>query len=116
MNTISLANKKCAPCEGNMAALDSNAVQALLDGLGAGWAINDAGHLYKKYSLSDFMGPMALANQIAELAEQEGHHPDLTIRWGICAVEIWTHAVHGLTENDFILAAKIDGLVPKNKA
>lgn len=56
------------------------------------------------------MGAMTLANKIAEIAEQEGHHPDLHIRWGELRVEIWTHAVNGLTENDFILAAKIDSL------
>lgn len=56
------------------------------------------------------MGATAFANRIAELAEKESHHPDLTITWGLCAVEIWTHKINGLTENDFILAAKIEAI------
>ncbi len=56
------------------------------------------------------MGPIQFANRVAEIAEQEGHHPDLTIAWGKCCIEIWTHKINGLTESDFILAAKIEGM------
>ena len=106
-----LLNKKCQPCQGRVPPLPSEEVERLLEELGEKWALNTAGHLYKEYDFSDFMGPMNLANKIAALAEREGHHPDLTISWGRCAVEIWTHKINGLTENDFILAAKIGSLV-----
>ncbi|OJX13140.1 MAG: pterin-4-alpha-carbinolamine dehydratase [Caedibacter sp. 37-49] len=69
--------------------------------------MNKAGHLYKEFRFDNFIDAMTFANQIADMAEKEAHHPNLTITWGLCIVEIWTHDVGGLTENDFILAAKI---------
>ncbi len=106
---LSLANKECKPCRGDVPALRPQEVDALLKEVD-GWSSVTAERLEKSYSFADFMGAMTLANKIAEIAEQEGHHPDLHIRWGELRVEIWTHAVNGLTENDFILAAKIDSL------
>lgn len=84
--------------------------QKLLKQLPSGWSINSSGHLYKEFIFNDFMGPMNLANKVASIAEKEGHHPDLTISWGKFGVEIWTHKINGLTESDFILAAKIEVL------
>ena len=73
-----------------------------------GWEVQDDLHLLKSYRFDDFKSAMALANKIADLAEKEGHHPDLLVRWGELKIELWTHAVGGLTESDFILASKID--------
>ena len=83
-------------------------VSRLLLELNNGWIINKLGHLYKEYNFSNFIEAMNFANRLAELAEKEAHHPDLTISWGKCTVSIWTHKVNGLTENDFILGAKIE--------
>jgi 4a-hydroxytetrahydrobiopterin dehydratase len=103
-----LVNKSCSPCQGGIPPLEENNVQKLLMELRSEWALNDSGHLYKEYIFKDFRGPMAFAQKIAEIAEIEAHHPDLRIGWGICSVEIWTHKIDGLTESDFILAAKIE--------
>jgi 4a-hydroxytetrahydrobiopterin dehydratase len=104
----SLTDKVCVPCQGNtppMAYADS---LKLLKKLKDGWCINVAGHLYKEYPFGNFMQALSFANKIGDLAEKEGHHPNLMISWGVCAVEVWTHKINGLTESDFILAAKIE--------
>ncbi|MEZ4487177.1 MAG: 4a-hydroxytetrahydrobiopterin dehydratase [Cyanobacteriota/Melainabacteria group bacterium] len=106
---MSLAKKGCKPCRGDSPVLAPKEIDALLKEVD-GWSSFNAERIEKSYSFPDFMGAMELANKIALIAEQEGHHPDLHIRWGELRVEIWTHAVNGLTENDFILAAKIDDL------
>jgi 4a-hydroxytetrahydrobiopterin dehydratase len=80
----------------------------LLAQLGGQWRLNPDGHLAVRYAFSNFVEAMSFANRIAEIAEAEQHHPDLTVRWGVCEVEIWTHKIDGLTESDFILAAKIE--------
>ena len=105
-----LLNKTCVPCQGGVAVLTVDEAYRLLKELGQNWSINVDGHLYKEYKLSDFMSAIDLANKIAELSEKEAHHPNLTISWGACSIEIWTHKVNGLTESDFILAAKIEAL------
>jgi 4a-hydroxytetrahydrobiopterin dehydratase len=111
MNNICLANKACMPCQGEVPLSSNQEADRLLELLGNAWQINQAGHLYKQYEFSDFIAPMNLANQIAILAEQEAHNPDLTISWGMCKVEIWTHKIKGLSESDFILAAKIEDII-----
>jgi 4a-hydroxytetrahydrobiopterin dehydratase len=103
-----LINKKCIPCQGGTLPLNHDEATKLLKEVSGTWRINELGHLYNEYTFKDFMEPMNFANKIAELAEKEGHHPDLYISWGNCKMEIWTHKIHGLTESDFILAAKID--------
>lgn len=82
--------------------------EAVLRDLDEGWRLNPEGHLERMYPFDDFAAAMAFANRVAEIAEREGHHPDLHIAWGKCKVEIWTHKVGGLTESDFYLAAKAD--------
>jgi 4a-hydroxytetrahydrobiopterin dehydratase len=103
-----LINKTCSPCQGGIPPLTRQEVDRLLHELNGDWSINDKCHLYKEYKFNDFKDPMAFANNIADIAEHEGHHPDLKIAWGLCVVEIWTHKINGLTESDFILAAKIE--------
>ena len=110
MEEVCLIDKSCIPCKGGVPPLDSTTANTLLAEVGNGWQINGAGHLYKKYSFNDFMGAMAFANKIAEVAEKEAHHPDITIAWSACSIQIWTHKINGLTESDFILAAKIEAI------
>lgn len=115
MDDVCLMDKTCVPCHGGIPPMDGESAKKMLSELGGGWQINGAGHLYKQFKFNDFMGPIGLANKIAAVAEEQAHHPDLTIAWGSCSVEIWTHKISGLAESDFILAAKIDGLVDSNK-
>lgn len=106
----SLENKSCIPCQGGVPPLSSKESEKFLKELKGKWNLNAQGHLTREYAFDDFMGALNFANKIAVVAEKEGHHPDLTIAWGKCGVEIWTHKINGLTESDFILAAKIDAL------
>ena len=98
------------PCEGDVAPLTEEQMAPLLSQL-EGWQVEDAeGHrqLVKTFRLRDFLGAVDLVNRITPVAEAEGHHPDLLVTWGRVRVQLWTHAAGGLTENDFVLAAKID--------
>ncbi len=88
--------------------MEEGRAKELLQELDNGWHLNSNGHLERVYGLQDFAQAMALANKVADLAEDEGHHPDLYIAWGKCKVEIWTHKISGLTESDFYFAAKAD--------
>ncbi|MBM3469075.1 MAG: 4a-hydroxytetrahydrobiopterin dehydratase [Alphaproteobacteria bacterium] len=108
-----LQNKHCVPCQGGTPPLNKDEIGALLSQVGANWQINEKGHVFKSFKFKNFMEAMTFAHAIADLAEQEGHHPDLMISWGQCSVEIWTHKINGLTESDFILAAKIEALPSK---
>lgn len=108
---ICLLNKTCVPCQGGVPPLVNEEINRLIEELGQNWSINADGHLYKDYKFNDFMGAVDLTNKIAKLSEREGHHPNLTISWGLCSIEIWTHKINSLTESDFILAAKIDAIV-----
>jgi 4a-hydroxytetrahydrobiopterin dehydratase len=88
--------------------MEESRAKELLQELDDGWHLNSNGHLERVYGFQDFAQAMALANKVADLAEDEGHHPDLHIAWGKCKVEIWTHKISGLTESDFYFAAKAD--------
>ncbi len=110
MSDVCLVDKTCVPCQGGVPPLENDTANNLLAQLQGNWKINKAGHLIKQYVFNDFMGAMDFANKIAMVAEKEAHHPDLTIAWGMCQVEIWTHKINGLTESDFILAAKIESI------
>jgi 4a-hydroxytetrahydrobiopterin dehydratase len=107
---MSLAEKKCLACSGDMPRLTEEEQKKLIKELDD-WKVDREGHLSKAFKLDDFQAAITLANRVGEIAETEGHHPDLLVRWGELGVTIWTHAVNGLTESDFILAAKIDALV-----
>lgn len=109
-NSCSLATKHCIPCKGGVQPLDRTESKKLLKQLQDEWEINSSGHLYRHYKFKDFLTAMKFANKIAAIAEKEGHHPDLTITWGSCSIEIWTHKISGLAESDFILAAKIEAI------
>ncbi len=105
---MGLADQQCIPCRGGVPPLAPERVRALLAQLDAGWRLNDAGHLQRRYEFSNFATALAFANRVGEIAEREGHHPDLHVAWGSCGVEIWTHKIGGLTDSDFYLAAKAD--------
>ena len=106
---MELAKKKCAACDGGMPILSESEANRYLEQL-RDWQINRGKFLSKTFIFKNFAESLALANRIAEIAEEQRHHPDLLVRWGELGIKIWTHAVDGLTENDFILAAKIDEL------
>ncbi|HWP65267.1 MAG TPA: 4a-hydroxytetrahydrobiopterin dehydratase [Candidatus Limnocylindria bacterium] len=105
---MSLASKRCRPCEGGVPPLTAAEAERLHAEVPA-WTL--AGQrLRRRFTFPDFAAAMAFVNRMAALAEAEGHHPDFTVHYRQVDVELWTHAVGGLSENDFILAAKIDQL------
>lgn len=103
-----LAEKHCVPCRGGVPPLKADKIAALLDILGSGWRVLDEHHLEKEYSFDDFAQALAFTNRVGAVAEEEGHHPDIYLSWGKVGLKIWTHKIDGLTESDFILAAKAD--------
>ena len=111
MNDI--LKKKCVPCEGGVLPFDISEIhkyQKKVDG----WDIikneKKIFYLYKKYQFKDFLESQIFINKVGEISENEGHHPDISFGWGYAEIKITTHAIEGLSENDFILAAKIDQL------
>jgi 4a-hydroxytetrahydrobiopterin dehydratase len=103
-----LTAKKCVPCEGGVAALAEGEVCELLPQV-PGWRV-EGGRLRREMRFRDFVTLMAFVNRVAALAEAEGHHPDFSVHYDRLAFEVWTHAIDGLSENDFVLAAKIEAL------
>ena len=103
-----LAKKKCIPCKGEIPPLKGQELTEVLNKLGTGWRVVDEHHLEKEYRFKDFRTALAFTNRIGELAESQGHHPDIHLSWGKVKLTIWTHRIDGLTESDFILAAKSD--------
>ncbi len=104
-----LAAKTCVPCRGGVPPLKGEELAKLHAQL-AGWQVAGEHHLEKSYSFPDFRQALAFTNRVGELAEQQDHHPDIYLAWGKVGIKIWTHKIDGLTESDFILAAKIDEL------
>ncbi len=102
-----LAHRTCVPCRGGVPPLTPGEREPLLAQLD-GWEVVNGHHLAKGYRFPDFAAALAFVNRIGEVAEEQGHHPDLALSWGHVGVEIWTHKIDGLTESDFILAAKFD--------
>ncbi len=106
---IDLAAKACVPCRGGVPPLKGADLQELQQELST-WRVVDEHHLEKTFEFSDFRSALDFTNRIGHLAEEQGHHPDIHLAWGKVTVLIWTHKINGLTESDFILAAKIDRL------
>ena len=105
---MKLSEKKCVPCEGGVPKLTAEETAAMLAHVD-GWEARDE-KLHKSWTFGDFVEAMDFVNAMAEVAEDEGHHPDFCVHFNRVDVTIWTHAIDGLSENDFILAAKIDEL------
>jgi 4a-hydroxytetrahydrobiopterin dehydratase len=105
-----LAKRTCIPCEGGIPPLTETESAELLRQVD-GWQLIDNHHITKEYSFPDFIQGLAAVNRIGALAEEQGHHPDLYLAWGKIRIDIWTHKIEGLTESDFILAAKVDEVV-----
>jgi 4a-hydroxytetrahydrobiopterin dehydratase len=108
MNTVGLSEKECAACTGAVPPLKGIELKEYLRQLGGDWKAVEDHHLEKAFQFKDFREALAFTNRVGEIAEQEQHHPDIYLAWGKVKVTVWTHKVDGLTENDFILAAKID--------
>lgn len=108
--TNGLAQKKCVACEGTETPFNKEEAQALLPQLNAWTLSGDARWISKEFAFKDFAQALAFVDKVGALAEGEGHHPDIQLSWGKAIVELTTHAIKGLSENDFILAAKIDRL------
>lgn len=107
-NGVDLAQKKCVACEGGAKPMTPMEATAMLAHI-HGWLLSsDKKKISKQFKFKNFVEAMEFANKITPIAEAEGHHPDLSIGWGKVGVELSTHAIQGLSENDFILAAKID--------
>ena len=104
-----LSQKECVPCRGGVPPLKGDEIEKLSVQL-TEWQVVDEHHLIKTYRFRDFAEALAFVNRLGELAEQQGHHPDICFGWGKAEVSIWTHKIDGLTESDFVLAAKIDRL------
>lgn len=111
MDISKLSAKQCKPCTSHTVKLDDEQARLYLNCL-SNWEIKQ-GRLRKEIKLADFQQALALANEIGPIAEAQNHHPDLNIGWGFLQITIYTHAIKGLSENDFILAAKIDRLMAK---
>ena len=103
-----LAEKHCVPCMGGVPPLKAQALRDLANQLGNNWNVVNEHHLEKSYEFPDFKTAWAFTDRVGAIAESEGHHPDIFLAWGKVTLTIWTHKIDGLTESDFILAARAD--------
>lgn len=107
---MSLAAKKCVPCEGGVPTIQGGDIENYTCQLKSKWQVVDEKMLRREFTFPDFIAALGFANTVGGIAEEEGYHPDLHIYYRRVVVELWTHAIDGLSENDFIVAAKIDEL------
>lgn len=105
-----LSKKNCVPCKKGMPPLEGESLHHFYEQLASGWNLIDEHHLEKEYTFPNFKEALSFTNKIAAIAEQEGHHPDIHLSYGKVKIVLWTHKINGLSENDFILAAKCDGI------
>jgi 4a-hydroxytetrahydrobiopterin dehydratase len=102
-----LAAKTCVPCRGGVPPLKGQSLTALHKQVPE-WQVINEHHVLRQFKFPDFKQALAFVNQVGELAEEQGHHPDILLSWGKVEITFWTHKIDGLTESDFIMAAKID--------
>ena len=105
-----LASKTCVPCRGGIPPLAGPELEALARQV-PDWKVVDGHHLTRNFPFKNFLQALAFVNKVGALAEEQGHHPDILLAWGKAEITTWTHKINGLTESDFILAAKMDKLV-----
>lgn len=110
-----LAQKRCVPCRSGALPLKREQIKELYEQLLGGWQVVKEHHLEKEFRFKNFSQALDFVNNVGKIAEQEGHHPDIFLTWGKVGLKIWTHKANGLTENDFILAAKIGSSFDKIK-
>ncbi len=103
-----LASKQCVPCKGGVPPLKGDELNRLSEQV-EGWDVIEEHHLSRTYKFPNFVKALEFVNKVGSIAEQQGHHPNIFLTWGKVRIEIWTHKIDGLTESDFILAARIDG-------
>ena len=103
-----LASRECVPCRGGVPPLEAAEIQDLLAQLGNDWQAIDDHHLQKEFKLKNFAEALAFTNQVGAIAEAQNHHPDIYLAWGKVGITIWTHKIDGLTESDFVFAAKCE--------
>ena len=106
-----LALKQCVPCRGGVPPLQGDELVTYQTQLGGGWQVMNEHHLEKAYRFDDFRQALDFTVRIGEMAEEQGHHPDIHLSWGLVKITIWTHKIDGLTESDFVFAAKSDQLL-----
>lgn len=106
--TEQLTDKKCKPCEGTESPLKGEPMEQLAAQLPEGWTVVEEHHLEKSYEFDDFRQALEFTKRVGELAEEEGHHPDIFLTYGKVELKVWTHKIGGLSESDFIFAAKAD--------
>jgi len=104
-----LAKKNCVPCKGGVPPLGGDELKALAKEV-PGWKVVDGHHIVRTFTFPDFKLALGFVNKVGAIAEEQGHHPDILLGWGKAEITTWTHKINGLTESDFILAAKIDGI------
>ena len=103
-----IAEKTCSACRGNESPLKGDALDHLREQLGKGWNVVDEHHLEKTFTFDDFRQALDFTNAVGEVAEDQDHHPDIYLSYGKVGVQVWSHKIDGLTESDFIFAAKVD--------
>ena len=103
-----LAKKQCVPCRGGVPPVKGEALAALQRELGGDWQVVDEHHLEREYRFDDFRQALDFTIKVGEMAEEQNHHPDLLLTWGLVKITIWTHKIDGLIESDFVFAAKSD--------
>jgi len=105
-----LAKRDCIPCKGGVPPLTGQALRELQTKLGPDWEVVNEHHLEREYKFKNFQEALQFTNRVGELAEQQNHHPDIHLAWGKVEITLWTHKINGLTESDFVMAAKIEDL------
>lgn len=110
---MDLISKKCVACEGGTLPLTGAALEPYRKEV-KGWEVIEGKKIQKTFTFKDFKSALAFTNAVGNIAEAEGHHPDIRLSWGKVVVELWTHAIGGLSENDFIVAAKINRVTPQD--
>jgi 4a-hydroxytetrahydrobiopterin dehydratase len=105
-----LAQKECVPCKGGTPALKGDELRRLAQEVGEAWKVIGEHHLEREYKFANFREALDFTNRVGELAEQQNHHPDIYLAWGKVKLTLWTHKIDGLTEGDFVFAAKVNQL------
>jgi len=105
-----LSKKECVPCQGGVLPLKGAELKQFAEELGGGWRVVKKHHLEKEYKFKNFREALDFTNEVGELAEKQQHHPDIYLAWGKVKLTLWTHKIDGLTEGDFIFAAKVNEL------